>query len=54
LDEGGQQRLIDLPKAHHAQPVAKGIENAHIWHLVPVPQTGKSAPSRLLGEQDDQ
>ena len=54
LDQRGQQRLVDLAKSHDPHTVAKGVEDTRIGHFMPVPQSGKGAPSPLLGEHGRQ
>jgi hypothetical protein len=50
FDQGLEQGFIDLSKSHHAQTRSKRVEDANIGHAMPMAQTGKVAPGRLLGQ----
>jgi len=46
-----ENRLIDLPQAQDADPLAKGVEEAHIRGAMAMAQAGKVPPRTLLRQQ---
>jgi hypothetical protein len=54
LDQRLENRLIDLPQAHDADPIAEGVEDAHIRGAMAMAQAGKVAPRALFGQQPGQ
>jgi hypothetical protein len=49
-----EYRLVDLPQSHDPDPLAKGVEEAHIRGAMAMAQAGKVAPRALLGQQPGQ
>jgi len=51
LDQRLEHRFVDLPQSHDADPVAKGVEDAHVRGAMAMAQAGKVAPRALLRQQ---
>lgn len=51
LDQGLEDRFVDLPQSHYAYASAKGIEDANIRGAMAMAQPSKIPPSALLGQQ---
>lgn len=50
MDQGLEDRFVDLPQSHHTQMEPKGIEDADIGHAMALAQPGEVTPSALLGQ----